>query len=278
MLVVFGVTAPCPSLAAEPPATKTEKAPVYARVTKVDAAAGTFDYILLYDDVVNTERLVVDDKGKTIEKKSDSVMTGREIVRSGRPLKGLVVSTGDGKVVPMDDAVKTLPGKTVLFCDDFNGLDSNFRKLLAKDAWILKVEKPRWLRAADPSGADEEKPPADPKDKEKAFDPAQLVGVWKLVSGEARGKAMAKDSTGGIFVFTKDTLTGKNRFGEELSGMTYTLDTTKKPVVMNLTVTKNFPGAKADAIVEIRDGKLYLCYGGIGKGPTSFTTKEGDNN
>jgi len=92
----------------------------------------------------------VDDKGKTTEKKSDSVMTGREIVRSGRPLKGLVVSTGDGKIVPMGDAVKALMGKTVLFCDDFDGLHPNFRKLLARDAWVLEVEKPRGLRTADP--------------------------------------------------------------------------------------------------------------------------------
>jgi uncharacterized protein (TIGR03067 family) len=113
------------------------------------------------------------------------------------------------------------------------------------------------------------------QEKDKAFDPAQLVGAWKLVSGEARGKEMAKESTGGIFVFTKDTLTGMSRFGEEKSWMSYTLDTTKTPVTMKLTVTKNFVGAKADAIVDIRDGKLYLCYG---KEPKSFTTKEGENN
>lgn len=116
------------------------------------------------------------------------------------------------------------------------------------------------------------------EDADTGFRPEHLVGAWKLVSGEKGGKPMAKESTGGIFVFTKDTLTGKSRFGDELSGMSYTLDTTKKPVVMNLTVTKNFPGAKADAIVEIRDGKLLLCYGGFGKGPTSFVTKEGENN
>jgi len=112
-------------------------------------------------------------------------------------------------------------------------------------------------------------------DKDAVFKPEQLVGAWKLVSGEARGKEMAKESTGGIFVFTKDTLTGMSRFGEEKSWMSYTLDTTKTPVTMKLTVTKNFVGAKADAIVDIRDGKLYLCYG---KEPKSFTTKEGENN
>ena len=61
-------------------------------------------------------------------------------------------------------------------------------------------------------------------------------------------------------MFTKDTLIGKNRFGDDLSRMSYTLDTTKKPIVMKLTVTKNFPRAKADAIVQIRGGKLHICY------------------
>ena len=54
-------------------------------------------------------------------------------------------------------------------------------------------------------------------EQNNALNPAQLVGAWKLVSGERGGKAMAKESTGGVFVFTKDTLTGKNRYGEELS-------------------------------------------------------------
>jgi uncharacterized protein (TIGR03067 family) len=117
--------------------------------------------------------------------------------------------------------------------------------------------------------------PENPTTPDEGFKPEQLLGAWKLISGEKVAKPMAKESTGGIFVFTKDTLIGKNRFGDELSGMTYTLDTSKKPVVMKLTITKNFPGVTADAIVEIRDGKLLLCYG---KEPTSFVTKEGENN
>lgn len=112
-------------------------------------------------------------------------------------------------------------------------------------------------------------------DKDPGFKPEQLVGAWRLVSGEKGRTPMAKDATGGIFVFTKDTLTGKNRLGDELAGMSYTLDTTKKLVVMKLTTTKGFVGFKADAIVEIRDGKLLLCYG---KEPNSFVTKEGENN
>jgi len=117
--------------------------------------------------------------------------------------------------------------------------------------------------------------PENPTTPDEGFKPEQLVGAWKLISGEKVAQPMAKESTGGIYVFTKDTLIGKNRFGDELSGMTYTLDTSKKPVVMKLTITKNFPGVTADAIVEMRDGKLLLCYG---KEPTSFVTKEGENN
>jgi len=116
-------------------------------------------------------------------------------------------------------------------------------------------------------------------DRDSILNPEQLVGAWKLVSGERGGKAMAKESTGGIFVFSKDTLTGKNRYGEELSWMSYTLDTTQNPVAMNLTITKGFAGESCEAIVEVRDGQLRLCYNLEKKGrPKTFETKEGENN
>jgi uncharacterized protein (TIGR03067 family) len=116
-------------------------------------------------------------------------------------------------------------------------------------------------------------------DRDSILNPEQLVGAWKLVSGERGGKAMAKESTGGIFVFSKDTLTGKNRYGEELSWMSYTLDMKQNPVAMNVTITKGFAGETRDAIVEVRDGQLRLCYNLDKKGrPKEFATKDGDNN
>jgi len=116
-------------------------------------------------------------------------------------------------------------------------------------------------------------------DKDNGLNPDQLLGAWRLVSGERGGKAMAKASTGGIYVFTKDTLTGKNRYGEELSWMSYTLDTKQNPAAMNLTITKGFVGESREAIVEVRDGQLRLCYNLDKKGrPKAFETKEGDNN
>jgi uncharacterized protein (TIGR03067 family) len=117
------------------------------------------------------------------------------------------------------------------------------------------------------------------EDKDIAFKPEKLIGAWKLVSGERQGTAMDKTSTGGIFVFTKDTLIGKNNLGEELSWMSYTLDTKQTPVAMNLTITKNFVGVTSEAIVDLRDGQLRLCYNLDKKGrPKAFATKEDGNN
>lgn len=141
--------------AAEPPQPSGKlppipgKAPVFAIVTKVDEKAGTFNYFLLYDEVVNTERVVTDGSGKTVKKTSDSVMTSRNEEKADRPLKGSVVSTGDGQIIPMKQALKELAGKLVIFCDDFDGLHPTYRKMLAKDTWIIEIEKPGGLRQAE---------------------------------------------------------------------------------------------------------------------------------
>jgi len=39
------------------------KAPVFAFVTKVDKGSETINYFLLFDEIVNTERIVEDEKG-----------------------------------------------------------------------------------------------------------------------------------------------------------------------------------------------------------------------
>jgi hypothetical protein len=42
----------------------------------------------------------------------------------------------------MDDLLR----KLLIICDDFKGLHSTYRKMLAKDTWILEVEKSKDLR------------------------------------------------------------------------------------------------------------------------------------
>ena len=125
------------------------KAPVFAIITKVDESAGTINYFLLYDEVVITEKFFSDVGGKTSKTTSDRVMTSLVEEKVDRPLNGSVVSTGDGQIIPTGQALKLLPGKLVLFCDDFEGLHPTYRKMLAKDTLILEVEKPRGLREAE---------------------------------------------------------------------------------------------------------------------------------
>jgi hypothetical protein len=156
--VLFAVLLAGPALtAAEPKAAPGKlpplpgKAPVFAVVTRVNPSAGTFDFFLLFDEIVNTERFHLDDKGNTKKVSSDRVMTSRDEEKTNRPLKGSVVSTGDGRMIPMSEAMKGLPGKIVIFCDDFDGLHPAYRKMLAKDVWIIEIEKPGGLRKAEPS-------------------------------------------------------------------------------------------------------------------------------
>ena len=63
-----------------------------------------------------------------------------------RPLKDGVVSTLDGKIIPLNQAMEQLPGKLVIICDNFKGLHPTYRKILAKDTWIIEIEKPKGLQ------------------------------------------------------------------------------------------------------------------------------------
>ena len=126
------------------------KAPVFGIVTRVDTATETFNFFLLFDEIVNTEKVVEDDKGVVKKRTADRVMTSRDEEKMGRPLKGCVISTGEGKVIPRKLAMAELPGKLVIFCDDFDGLHPTYRKMLAKDTWIIEIEKPKGLRVESP--------------------------------------------------------------------------------------------------------------------------------
>ncbi|MCY2967366.1 MAG: hypothetical protein NT069_27650 [Planctomycetota bacterium] len=125
------------------------KAPVFALITKVDASQETFNFILLYDELINSEKVVVDASGRVVKKSSDSVMTNRFEEQADRSFKGTVISTGDGRIIPRERVWKELAGKIVIFCDDFDGLHPVYRKLLADDAWIVEIEKQGGLRKGD---------------------------------------------------------------------------------------------------------------------------------
>ncbi|MSR49722.1 MAG: hypothetical protein CK551_07750 [Planctomycetaceae bacterium] len=60
-----------------------------------------------------------------------------------RPLKDGIVSTGDGKIIPLKQAMEELPGNLVIICHDLEGLHPTYRKMLSKDTWIIEIEKPK---------------------------------------------------------------------------------------------------------------------------------------
>jgi hypothetical protein len=122
------------------------KAPDFAIVTKEDKTAETFNFFLLFDEIVNTEKIVEDEKGSIKKQTTNRVMTSLYEEKTDRPLKGSIVSTGEGKIIPLNQAMEQLPGKLVIICDDFEGLHPTYRKMLAKDTWILEIEKPKGLR------------------------------------------------------------------------------------------------------------------------------------
>ncbi len=80
------------------------------------------------------------------ENRTGLVMTILYEKKTDRPLKGTIVSTGEGKIIPLKQVMEELPGKLVFICDDFKGLHSTYRKMLAKDTWILESKKPKGLR------------------------------------------------------------------------------------------------------------------------------------
>ena len=194
------------------------KAPVFARITKVDSEKGTFDFLLLFDEIVNTETIVIDGQGKTFKQTSDRVMTSGVIEKTDRPLKGSVVSTGEGRIIPMNQAQKELASKIVIMCDDFEGLHPVFRKMLAKETWIIEIEKPHGLRVESP---------------QERLDPLKAE---KSVSGEPQDppKKQAADLGGGVKMELVLIPAGKFRMGSGESAQ----DTA---AYFNKTYRGNFP-------------------------------------
>jgi uncharacterized protein (TIGR03067 family) len=119
--------------------------------------------------------------------------------------------------------------------------------------------------------------PAIGHDKEQKLAP--WIGVWQLVSGERSGVKMADTSTGGFFAITKDTITGMNAEGEVLSLLSYKLDGEQTPVPITLTTEKPVPGETREAIIGVKDGKLFMVYNLDKKArPKDFTTAKDGNN
>ena len=100
----------------------------------------------------------------------------------------------------------------------------------------------------------------------------KLVGTWDYVSAEANGRKLDKDHFDGSQVeIGEDTLTLKS--GTATFLLEYKLDSTKNPAALDLKIVEGpfGQGSSAPGIVQIKDGKLFICYPPRGgDAPTKF--------
>lgn len=116
-------------------------------------------------------------------------------------------------------------------------------------------------------------------DEKKKFDPASLVGKWKLTAGTKMGEKVEAGNLKAEVTISKDTFTLKDENDKHV--MSFKLDTTKSPIQIDME-GKEGPamGAKAEGIIEFDGKTLKLAYGtnipGFeGKRPTKFeSTKD----
>ena len=106
---------------------------------------------------------------------------------------------------------------------------------------------------------------------------AQLEGAWSMVSGEANGVAMPKETVASGKRVAKDGETTIT-FGEQVYFKAkFTIDPTKKPKAIDYAMTEGPTKGKTHlGIYEVDGDTVKFCFAAPGKDrPTDFTAKEG---
>lgn len=110
---------------------------------------------------------------------------------------------------------------------------------------------------------------ADEKSKPK-FDPKSIVGTWTITSGLKYGEKVEAKALEGDIVIAADKITIKSP--DMTHEMTYKLDTSKSPVVIDMEGTEGAAkGFKTEGIIEVTKDGLKLAYAFPGeKRPEKF--------
>jgi uncharacterized protein (TIGR03067 family) len=106
---------------------------------------------------------------------------------------------------------------------------------------------------------------------------AQLEGQWSMLSGEANGVAMPKDTVKSGKRVAKDGETSVT-FGEQVYFKAkFSIDPTKKPKAIDYMMTEGPTKGKTHlGIYELEGDTVKFCFAAPGKDrPTEFTAKEG---
>jgi uncharacterized protein (TIGR03067 family) len=117
--------------------------------------------------------------------------------------------------------------------------------------------------------------PLGAADKDDKFDADKMVGTWTYVSVEKNGQKADNDNIKeGKVKIAKDKLTLEGSGGTFV--LKYKLDTTKKPVAIDLEITEgDGQGSTAKGIIEMKGDELKLCYSMSDEAPKKFEAKEG---
>jgi uncharacterized protein (TIGR03067 family) len=106
---------------------------------------------------------------------------------------------------------------------------------------------------------------------------AQLEGHWSMVSGEANGLSMPKETVDSGKRVAKDGKTTITIGGQVYFKAKFSIDPTKKPKAIDYTMTEGPTKGKTHlGIYELDEDTVKFCFAAPGKGrPTEFTAKEG---
>jgi uncharacterized protein (TIGR03067 family) len=118
---------------------------------------------------------------------------------------------------------------------------------------------------------------ADDDKKDAAFDAKKLIGDWTYTAGTKAGVKVEPERLRGTVKIARDTLTLPAAPGAPSFVITYTLDTSKSPVAIDLDVRDGpVKEGKAEGIIALDGDELTLCYTPAGgKRPTKFeSTKD----
>jgi uncharacterized protein (TIGR03067 family) len=124
--------------------------------------------------------------------------------------------------------------------------------------------------------------PGDAKTTAAKEELKKLEGAWVVVSREANGKKTPEEQSKGKLVFKGDRISVCGPDGEVIGEASLTIDPTKKPKHLDLTITKGtgdfkkYEGKKSLAIYELDGDTLKACwtvFGAERERPTAFATK-----
>jgi uncharacterized protein (TIGR03067 family) len=106
---------------------------------------------------------------------------------------------------------------------------------------------------------------------------AQLEGEWSMVSGEANGQAMPKETVKSGKRVAKDGETTITIGGQVYFKAKFSIDPTKKPKAIDYTMTEGPTKGKTHlGIYELDRDTVKFCFAAPGQDrPTEFTAKEG---